>query len=111
MNSLVTRSIICLCVWARLRVPRIWGPPASLAVTVSGAFCVCGFCVACGRTLLDTPELNENLLRLCRCAAAFEPAVRNHSAGMNGACKFGGGGFIDVLRRRCLRRVLPCTVG
>ena len=27
-----------------------------------------------------------------------------------GACKFGGDGFSHVLRRRCLRSVLPCTV-
>ena len=80
-------------------------------MTVSVLFCVGVFCAAGCRILLDIPELAESLLRLCGRAGAFEPAVRKHTKGMSGACKFGGDGFSDVLRRRCLRRVLPCTAG
>ena len=51
-------------------------------MAVSVLFCVGVFCAAGCRILLDKPELGESFLRLCGRAAAFQPAVRNHTNGM-----------------------------
>ena len=65
-------------------IPRIRGPLASFAAVVSGLFCICIFCVACCRALLDRPELRESFKRLCRRAAAFQLVARIHTTGMGG---------------------------
>ena len=51
---------------------KVLGPLTSLAVMVSGPFCVCVFCATCCRALLDKPDRGESCMRLrpSSCAAS-----------------------------------------